>query len=522
MKAARALVEQHAALLFQATFPTSGTALADADDALRALAHRLAALPDGDPLLVALDNTGIAGTAVASTFSLAATRWLCERFPDQVELLYVDAAPHEARALLERALDPMERDALVDRPMAWPQWCRRHLGADPQQHLPRLIALVDRLTPQDREREAAWAQLQVFVRWRQRADAPGLTQGRFGRQARHVHGTGLLRPDGPLAVWDDPAPRRLRLGDADRRHLADLGRGVMLSLLRETDFFTHGDPAQIECIDLGRGLQVALYACRGERKLTLESYVGYLLFKNRVPVAYGGSWVLGAQAAFGVNVLPPFRGGESTLLVCQLLRVYAWRFRLQVLRVEASQIGRDNKDGIRSGAFWFYWRLGFRPLQTDKRALAEQEWARIVADSGGRPAARHYRPEVLRRLGDSVLTWRAPPIGRQPTAGRWRFVDPARLGECVSAHVLQRFDGDRDAAQRAALRMLGGRATPALRRLAVLLAALSPAEGWTAADIAGFHAMAALKDQDEPAFVRALRGHRGLVSALQALAPDPG
>lgn len=522
MKAARALVEQHAALLFQATFPKSVAELADAGIALRAMADRLAALPDGDPLLAALDNTGIAGTAVASTFSLAATRWLCQRFPDEVELLYVDAAPHEARALLERALDPMERDALVDRPMTWLHWCRRHLGAYARQQLPRLIALVDRLAPADREREAAWSQLQVFVRWRQRASAPGLTQGRFGRQAPHVHDAGLLRPDGPLAVWDGPSPRRVRLADADRRHLADLGRGVMLTLLRETDFFTHVDPAQIECIDLGRGLQVAFYACRGERKLTLESYVGHLLFKNRVPVAYGGSWVLGAQAAFGVNVLPPFRGGESTLLVCQLLRAYAWRFRLQVLRVEASQIGRENKDGIRSGAFWFYWRLGFRPLQGDRLALAEQDWARILADSGRRPAARHYRPEVLRRLGDSVLTWRTPPVGRASKAAPWRFVDPARLGECVSAHVLQHFDGDRDAAQRAALRMLGGRATPALRRMAVLLAALSPQGGWSAADIAGFHAMAALKDEDEPAFVRALQGHRGLVSALQALAPDPG
>lgn len=514
MKLARTWSARHEALLFQATFPKSAAELAEAHQGLHAMAAELAALPAGDPLLDALENSGIAGTAIASTFSLTATRWLCERFPGDVELLYLDADPHDARALLERALDPMERDALIDRPLPWPRWLRQHLGADKARHLPRLIALLDRLAPQDREREAAWSQLQVFIRWRMRADAPGLTQGRFGRNTPHTHDDGYLRPDGPLALWHEPAPRRVKLSEADRQQLADLGRGVMLSLLRETDFFTHVDPAQIECHDLGRGLQVAFYACRDERKLTLESYIGYLLFKNQVPVAYGGSWVLGAQAAFGVNVLPPYRGGESALLVCQLLRLYAWRFKLQVLRVEPSQIARDNKDSIQSGAFWFYWRLGFRPLQADLLAMADREWTRILNDSNGRPGPRFYKADVLKRLGASVLVWR--PDG----AGRWQFVDPARLGERVSALVLARHDGDRNAAQRAALRALGApreHAQTALARMACLLAAVAPERGWTAREAAALRALAELKGRDEPRFARALQGHRALVASLQGL-----
>lgn len=510
-KAASDLVTRHHAWLFQATFPASRAEYDAAEAGLRGLAADLAARPADDALKGALENSGIAGTAVASTFTLAAVRWLCERFGAAVQLAYLDADPSEIMAVLHPALDPMERDALADRPLPWRRWQRKHLGPDVDAHLRRLVALVSRLPGDGVVQEAAWARLQVFVRWHMAADAPGLTQGRFGRAAPFVHEAGFWRPADPSEVFALPRPRRVRLTPADRHHLVDLGRGVMLSLLRETDFFTYADAQQIECFDLGRGMRVALYASIGERKLTLESYIGYLLFKNGVPVAYGGSWILGAQAAFGVNVLPPYRGGESTLIVCQLLRLYAWRFGLQQVRVEASQIGRANHDGIQSGSFWFYWRLGFRPLQPELTALAEADWARIMAESQGRPSARHYRPQVLKRLASAVLVWRTP------APGTWRYVDPVRLGERVSAHVLERFDGDRDAAHRAACRALGGRPGPALQRLALVLAALTPADGWSADERRALRAMGALKAGDEPAFNQALRRHRRLVAALQAL-----
>lgn len=531
-KTAREWQARHHAGLFQATFPDSADELRAAQATLRQMAEQLAALPEGDALLDALENSGIAGSVVSSSFSLAATRWLCERFGDDVHWLYLEADPTDARAILERGLDPMERDGLVDRRMPWKRWCALHLGLEPPRQLTTLIELVDRLGGSEREREAAWAQLGVFIRWRQREGAPGLTQGRFGRNRPHTHETGLWRPADPLEVWSQPAPRRVRLDAADRQQLADLGRGVMLSLLRETDFFTHVDPAQIECFDLGRGLQIALYSCHPARQLTLESYVGYLLLKNHVPVAYGGSWILGPQAAFGVNVLPPYRGGESTLLVCQLLRLYAWRFKLSVLRVEASQIARDNKESIQSGAFWFYWRLGFRPVQPKLLALAQTEWTRILQASNGRPAARFYRSDVLKQLGASQLVWHTPTQGRR-AALSWHLVEPARLGERVSAHVRQQFDGDRTAAQRAALRALQSSApsrrarlrperamapdSGALARMATLLAAMAPPPGWSAAECRALRQLARLRDRHEPDFARALQGHHALMRALQAL-----
>jgi hypothetical protein len=516
-RSARAWRDEHDRLLFEAVFPRTVAVQVAAERGLHALAGAADALPEGSAMRVRLEGSGIAGTDVASTFTWRSTRWLCERFGDDVRLAYLDADPHEAAALLARALDPMERDGLADRPMPWPRWARLHLGADARDWLRRLVALVGRLPGDDRTREAAWAALQVFVRWRMRADAPCLTAGRFGRVRPFVVGeAGFRRPAAPGELWRERPPRRVRLDASDRARLADLGRGVMVSLLRETDFFTWVDEAHIECHDVGRGTQVALYGCAGDRRLTLESYVGYLLLRNRVPVAYGGSWILGPQAAFGVNVLPPYRGGESTMIVCQLLRLYAWRFGLRTLRVEASQIGRDNRDGLASGSFWFYWRLGFRPEQPELTALAQRDWDRILRDSGGRPSARFYRVDVLRRLADAVLVW---PVPGAP--GGWRYVEPARLGDRVTRHVLQRFDGDRDAAQRDALRRLGA-GPPAWRRMAVALAALAPEGGWSARGRVSLRALGRLKDGDEIGYARALARHATLCAALQRLAATDG
>jgi len=62
------------------------------------------------------------------------------------------------------------------------------------------------------------------------------------------------------------------------------------------------------------------------------------------------------------------------------------------------QFGAGNDEALQSGAYWFYFRLGFRSARADAGALAEREFARIRSDRG-------YRVPVttLRRLAGSDL-----------------------------------------------------------------------------------------------------------------------
>jgi hypothetical protein len=162
----------------------------------------------------------------------------------------------------------------------------------------------------------------------------------------------------------------------------------MVLTVRETDPATYLDPRSLRLYDLERGLSCAIFGMTPERQLPLESYVGFTLFKNGLPVSYGGSWVMGERATFGMNIFEPFRGGESGYMMCQLLRTYRQAFKARYFEVDAYQFGLDNPDGIASGAFWFYYRYGFRPLAPALQRLALQEKQRIDRQNGYRSPAR--------------------------------------------------------------------------------------------------------------------------------------
>ena len=63
----------------------------------------------------------------------------------------------------------------------------------------------------------------------------------------------------------------------------------------------------------------------------------------------------------GLNVLPPFRGGNSTRLFTQLLRLYARKYKVERFEAENYQLGHQNPEGLRSGAYWFYYRRRVPP-----------------------------------------------------------------------------------------------------------------------------------------------------------------
>jgi hypothetical protein len=199
-----------------------------------------------------------------------------------------------------------------------------------------------------------------------------------------------------------PLPPELPPGKKATEHLLSVVRFSLMLTLRETDPSTFADPASLRLFQLERGVSVALYGLKAERQLPLQSYVGYTLFRNGVPVAYGGAWIFGRTARFGLNVFEAFRGGESGFLMAQLLRVYRQVFSLQSVDVEPEQFGRDNPDGIRSGAFWFYYRYGFRPVDPKLGELAQREDRKRQKD----PAYRSSERTLIRLAqSDLRLSW---------------------------------------------------------------------------------------------------------------------
>ncbi len=173
---------------------------------------------------------------------------------------------------------------------------------------------------------------------------------------------------------------------------------VLAALHRETDPVTFASDATI--YTTSNGFDIALFQMLPEKRLALESYIGYMVYRNGVACAYGGGWIFSGQCKIGINIFPYLRGGASVQLFTDLLNTYKKLFNISTFTVEPYQIGRNNPDGIKSGAFWFYYKFGFRPLLHEHRTLAESEMSKISTNKSYRsPAA------VLKKLAESDLIW---------------------------------------------------------------------------------------------------------------------
>jgi hypothetical protein len=193
--------------------------------------------------------------------------------------------------------------------------------------------------------------------------------------------------------------------------------------------------------DLARGTAVALYAIRPERRAVLDSHIGMMLFKNGVPGRVRGRLARSSAIAGSASTSSRRSGAASpALLFGQVLRVYRQCFGVGRFIAEPSQFGGTNREGLRSGAFWFYYRLGFRPVDADAARRASEEWSRMGADPRYRTPEARFAVHGLRHrasarrddevetseLSHLVTAWIAPrfaaiatrPSKPQPTASR--------------------------------------------------------------------------------------------------------
>ena len=115
--------------------------------------------------------------------------------------------------------------------------------------------------------------------------------------------------------------------------------------------------------------------------------MGYLILSNGTPIGYGGSSILFRQVNTGVNIFAEYRGSEASFLWLQEMRVYHHLAGCTRFIANPYQFGSDNTEALKSGAFWFYYRLGYRPVLATIRKLAKRESARMRSE-------RSYRSDL--------------------------------------------------------------------------------------------------------------------------------
>jgi hypothetical protein len=109
------------------------------------------------------------------------------------------------------------------------------------------------------------------------------------------------------------------------------------------------------------------------------------------------------RAEVGFNLYYTFREGESAWLYARLLHVLRQELGVNVFSVDPYQLGHENAEAIDSGAFWFYRKLGFRPVDPAIAALAAREEKRIARTPGYRSTRR-----TLELLANGYLLYEGP------------------------------------------------------------------------------------------------------------------
>lgn len=464
-----------------------------------------------------LRDSGITGCDCVGSYSLSLVRWLLRTWPGQVELFSMDALLEEAAALLRPLLPAAEREA-IDLPMDDASELASALfGESPLAQLMGLVELLDGAVPDDGLREGLFARLQVFIRIDGGARGFSLTEVRGEPKATYLHADGLLRSVDVRSVLTAPVGAPIKLHAKEAAAVIHSARTALALMQRETDPVTYAHA--VELFDMGRGLRIALFHLDAEHRLVLESYVGFMAFKNGVPMAYGGAWVFPGRTKVGINVFPALRGGESAWFFAQLLRLYRQRFGVHRFEAENYQLGHNNPDGLKSGAYWFYYRLGFRPAERTVQRMAEREYNRLSARKGYQTPTK-----LLKKLVEQGLEL---VIGESDAP----LIDTAALIVAMQRHVVKRYNGNRRLAMRRALERMGN-ALPlsdlaewspeeriGLYLWALPLDMIEDLEAWPSGERKRLVALIKAKAKTtETAHQAALAKHRRLMRAWHALA----
>jgi hypothetical protein len=121
----------------------------------------------------------------------------------------------------------------------------------------------------------------------------------------------------------------------------------------------------------------------------------------------------------GFNLYYTFRDGETAWLYARILNVLHHFAGVTTFSIDPYQIGFENEEGIASGAFWFYRKLGFRPTRPDVLKLVQKEEQKLATRSGYRTSAR-----TLRKLAESPMAFEL----NEGLAGDWDRFQVRKIG----------------------------------------------------------------------------------------------
>jgi hypothetical protein len=416
---AASLIRLHECLLFLRAYPADAQVMRLADAALSNLAPRVAALRDlsafEDPAV-----SGIAGTSFSAVFSYLVARQLAARYPRQIDIDWENyRQPDKLGPVLRRFLPLVAEDWPVEAHVPFRAW----VDAARPTRTTALAWLLDRIASlplSPRDRADLYESLELLLLWR---IAPPVSRSRTRLPVRkpYFHRQPLLLRrdfDFERELHGPPLPVT-QLANPEARNILELILDTSAMRYRELYGFTHPDTGRVFRADAGRGVEIVFFGVPPEWRLPLRAYHAGMFFSNGVPAGYVEVLSLFDRAEVGFNLYYTFREGESAWIYARLLRLFRQILRVECFSVDPYQIGLENDEALDSGAFWFYRKLGFRPLDQAAAQLVAREEDRMSRTPGYRSSRR-----TLEKLAHSYVLYEC----RDAQPGAWDRFRVRNLG----------------------------------------------------------------------------------------------
>lgn len=469
----------------------------------------------------AFENSGMAGASIVYPFGASTARWLADRCGPALTVAWDQGENADA---IETRLPSLtlwsERAVFDEPPLDVRPWIERLRGGDTDAAF--LIRRSAARTGTSLLGDQLYDELGLTLHVAPGPDTPSRTLARFPRRAVACQ-TGPLKRERPdIRAEARVPPLGMRdVGGRDARRLIDLARGSMVTRKRDLYSFAAAEPRDVRIVDCGNGLEMACYGVQPSQRLLLDAVYSFLMLRNGVPVGYALTSALWRSSEIAFNIFDTYRGVEAAWIYGRLLSIMRAVFGVDTFTIYPYQLGHENDEGLESGAWWFYYKLGFRPRDRETATLAEREAIRVGRRAGYRTGLPTLRKLVRSNLFLDLERARRDVIGTIPTD---------RIALRVTDLVAGRFGSDRERAVSVladeaarALGVSGWRRWPAGERLfwerwAPLVALLPDLREWSDADRRGLveviRAKGARRESD---FVARFDAHPRLGAAFAAL-----
>lgn len=358
----------HEILCFMRAYPDNRRILGQVSVMLEGFAER----KDLDRHRRKLSDTGIAGTRIHYRFHWKTARWLQDHWPNA---LSIDWSGFEDPAALEDLwpliLPPPALETLEHTSLTPEQWIYQ-LKTEDETDAAYLIRIFARWHAGEAVREKYYDGLDVPLTLDHAPGSPSRTHASI-KPKRPAYGP----PGGPLpSSRRNKMPVPVNVADVSPRYgrkLINLARIQMVTRSRDLYAFMNADSCDVRIITFEDGIQFVSYGLQPHARTLLEAMYVFLILKNGLPVGYTQAATLFRSAEVNFNVFDTFRGAETSRIFSFTLAMVRHLFGCDTFIINTQQLGEQNEEALRTGAFWFYHKHGFRSRDAEIRKIVRRE-----------------------------------------------------------------------------------------------------------------------------------------------------